>query len=183
MLALNPFAHRQTAASRFSHFEGSEDALLALVNAALPNARKGYRDGVWEVPVNPEGFYSGVVTLERGQPMVATFEARTPTEEPRKVVMAQGGRKMPAKSVTIILYSSRVLAEDGDNSLSPDADNLEIISINASPFEGREPINPETLMYNHFHMSGGTATNMTDVEFVAALREAFFYWRDKALLA
>lgn len=183
MLALNPFARRQTPASRFSHYEFSEETLLALVRAALPDARKGYRDGVWEVPVPAYGFYSGVVTLERGQQMVATYQSRTQAEEPRKDIMATGGKKMSAKSVTIIVYSSRLLAEDGDNSLPSEDDNLEIISINASPFEGREPINPETLMYNHFHMSGGTATNMSDEQFVAALREAFFYWRDKALLA
>jgi hypothetical protein len=184
MLAVNPFAHRHTAASRFSHYEFSEETLLALVRSALPDARKGYRDGVWEVPVPAYGFWSSVTTLTPNHPMVATYESRREGEEPRKNIMARGGQKMPAKSVTIIVYSSAVLAEDGDNCLpSDDKDNLEIISINASPFDGREPINPEVLMHNHFLSDGSSATGMSDSEFVATLREAFLYWKDKAMLA
>lgn len=183
MLVVNPFARRQTTTSRFSHFDGSEDTLLALIGDAFDKARDGYTQGVLEVPLSPEGFYSGVVTLREGQGMVATYKARRDGEEPRKEVAAAGGDKLPAKSVTIILYSSILLAKDGDNSLPPEVGNWEVISINASSSEGREPINPETLMHNHFGSSGGTATGMSDAEFVAALREAFLYWKDKAMLA
>jgi hypothetical protein len=43
------------------------------------------------------------------------------------------------------------------------------------------PIDPMTLMHNHFGSSGGTATNMTDAELVAALRTSFMWWKDKAM--
>ena len=81
----------------------------------------------------------------------------------------------------VVLYRSDVLAENGDNALESSEDNWEVVSINASPVEGEIPINPMTLMHNHFGSEGGTATNMTDVEFVAALREGFAFWSDKAM--
>lgn len=183
MIAIHPFVNRQTPASRFSHFEGDAEELIGLVKAGMPAARKGYREGVFEVPVPPEGFFSGVVTLEKDQKMVASYESRREGEEPRKVIMATGGQKMPARSVNVIVYASAVLAEGGDNTLPNEEGNMEIISINASPCEGREPINPEVLMHNHFGSSGGTATKMSDEEFVATLRESFLYWKDKAMLA
>jgi hypothetical protein len=37
-------------------------------------------------------------------------------------------------------------------------------------------IHPDTLMANHFQESGGTATRMTDSEFVEALRKSRAYW-------
>lgn len=183
MFTVHSFARRQVSASRFSHFEGSEEELINMVEKNMANARKGYRDGIFEVPVSPEGFFSGVVILTKDQKMIATYEARREGEEPRKAIMAEGGQKMAAKSVSVIVYASAVLAEGGDNTLPPEEGNWEIISINASPCEGREPINPEVLMHNHFGSSGGTATGMTDEAFVAALRESFLYWKDKAMLA
>jgi len=85
--------------------------------------------------------------------------------------------------VEIVLYRSDVLAEGGDNSLESSTENWEIISVNASPTEGEMPIAPMTLMHNHFGSDGGTATNMTDAEFVQALRDGFKFWADKALCA
>ena len=75
-----------------------------------------------------------------------------------------------------------VLAEDGDNELPAKEGNFEIISINASP-SALEPINPDCLMANHFGADGGTNTQMSDASFVAALRESFEFWQDKAMCA
>jgi hypothetical protein len=41
---------------------------------------------------------------------------------------------------------------------------------------------PETLIANHFELSGGTATKMTDSEFVASLKESVMYWKDKVMV-
>ena len=56
------------------------------------------------------------------------------------------------------------------------------MSINARTCEDEEPITVGTLMANHFHIDGGTATGMTPEEFVAALRKSYLYWKDKALI-
>jgi len=132
------------------------------------------------VPVDPEGFLSGICQLEDGDKLTGEFKPRREGETPRKSITAVGREKMPAKSVEIVLYASTVLAEDGDNELPDIQGNWEIISINASPEEGEMPIDPYTLMFNHFGCDGGTATNLSDSEFVAMLREGFLWWKDKA---
>ena len=178
---VNSFAKRQTKESRFSHYDGTFWDLAALVATYMDSKQhKGKKDGILEVPVPPEGFYSGVVELKEGDKLVGSFEARRNGEEPRKTVQAVGARKLPAKSVKIILYSSKLLSESGDNELGPWLGNWEVISINASACEGDEPINPQTLMYNYFGMDGGTDPNLTVEEFVEVLRVSVGYWKDKA---
>jgi len=81
--------------------------------------------------------------------------------------------------VDVVLYRKDVLAENKEN--TTDAE-WEIVSINASPEEGELPIMPDTLIANHFQLSGGTATNMSDSEFVEALKKSVLYWKDKALV-
>jgi hypothetical protein len=181
-IAINPFARRQTPESRFGHTTLSDEALVTLVSEHFPWAHQGYRPGVLVVPVPSEGFYSSTVPLQPGMALSATYKARRPGEAPRLHVGYQvpeggyQGAKAPAVAVDVILYQSAVLAEGGDNSLEPDPDNWEIVSINPRMSQEEEPIHPNTLMANHFQESGGTATGMTDSEFVAALRKSRAYW-------
>lgn len=177
-IEFNSFVRRQTVESPFSHWTLSDGTLLELVQANLDKAKAGYRDGVILVPVPAEGFFSSVIQLQAGDKLHGEFKARRDGEEPRKTLHAVG-QKIPAKSVDVVLYSKAVLAEGKEN--STDAD-WEIVSINASPEAGDLPIMPDTLMANHFKLSGGTATNMSDSEFVAALRQSVLYWKDKALV-
>ena len=182
MIHLNSFALRQTENSRFSHFSGTMRHLVNMVQENFDEGIQGYRPGVLEVKVPVRGFFSGVVELKEGDKLVGGFDPRRPGEDPRKWVAVPGSRKMPAKSVTLILYSSELLAEGGDNELSAEDGNWEIISINASPCEsGREPMPPETLMANYFGESGGTDTKMTEGEFVTTLAESRAFWKNKAM--
>jgi hypothetical protein len=181
IVGINSFVKRQTASSRFSHFEGTDDELLVLVQQGWEQAKPGYRDGVLLIPVKPSGFFSGVVKLEEGDTLTGSFEARREGEKPRKTVTASSRSKMPAQTVEIVLYNSTVLAEDEDNELPVGEDSWEVISINASPELHEPPINPNVLMHNHFGSSGGTKTNLTDEDFVAMLRQSFVYWSDKAM--
>ena len=180
-VGINSFVERQTPTSRFSYFSGSDDELLTRIQQAWEKAKPGYRTGVLLIPVEPSGFFSGVVKLEEGDTLVGTFEARREGEKPRQSVVADGKEKMPAATVDVVLYNSVVLAEDGDNELPESPDNWEIISINASPDLYEMPIQPGVLMHNHFGSTGGTRTNLGDEEFVNMLRESFVYWSDKAL--
>jgi len=177
----NEFAKRQTRDSRFSHFDGTWEALEEMVWWNWECQREGYRPGVKLVTVPHENFSAGVITLRSGDQLIGRFEPRQDGESPRKVITAPGKSKAPAKSVSVVVYASEVLAETSSNQLSPEHGNWEIVSINASPELGEMPINPEALMHNHFGSCGGTATKMSDAEFVEALREAFVFWRDKAM--
>jgi hypothetical protein len=176
-IQFNNFVRRQTESSPFSHWNLSDEQLLNLVNNNFSKAANGYRDGVILVPVEPEGFFSSVVKLNAGDKLEGEFKARKEGEDPRKTIHAKG-TKMPAKSVSVVLYRKDVLAEGKEN--STDAD-WEIVSINANPEVGEMPIQPDTLIANHFQLSGGTSTNMSDSEFVEALRVSVMYWKDKAM--
>jgi hypothetical protein len=177
----NDFVKRQTADSRFSHFEGTWEELVERTTANFESRTQGYRDGVVLVTVTPKGFFSGVVHLRNGDKLVGGFEHRRMGEAPRKFVTTQGIKKLPAKHVDVILYSSEVLSEDNDNQLPPDSGNWEIISINAAPTKGTMPIDPMVLMHNHFGSDGGTETGLSDHDFVDMLRESFLFWKDKAM--
>ena len=179
----NSFVKRQTPESSFSHYDGDFESVARLTEENIfENRHEGYRDGVVLVTVPPENFYSGIVQLESGDNLKGEFSPRRDGEEPRKHIVVEG-EKLPAKSVQIVLYASTVLAEDGDNELPPQEGNWEIISINASPLPSEVPINPMTLMHNHFGSDGGTDTHLSDEDFVIMLREGFEFWKDKAMIA
>lgn len=181
----NNFVLRQTATSRFTSFDGSWGELAAMAEKAMAggNTSPGYRDGVVlaHVPATAvERFRSGVVMLESGARLVGSYEPRREGEEPRKHVgvEASGGSKIPCKAVDIVLYRRDVLGDD----VTHEDSEWEIVSVNGRPTEGEQPMAPETLIANHFEMDGGTATGMSDSEFVAALRASVMYWKDKAMM-
>ena len=180
-IVFSEFVQRQTSWSSFTHWTLNDKALLKLVYDNFENAKQGYRNGVLLVPVNPDGFYSGVVVLSEGEQLSGCFAARKEGEEPRKQVRSARKIKSPAKSVYIVLYRSDVLAENGENSCM-DAD-WEIISVNGAPTEEEMPIAPMTLLHNHFQSSGGTATGLSNDELVEMLKVSFEYWKDKAMVA
>jgi len=183
MIVLNEFVRRQTKDSRFSHYGGDMEDVVTLTARAVYDGHTvpGFRDGVLKVSVDPTNFFSGVVQLKEGDELTGSYTARRQGETPRKVTSATGRNKIPAKNVDIIIFSSKVLAENGDNSLPPDEGNWEVISINADPTEEPLPINPWVLLHNHFESDGGTDTRLSDTEFVETLRESFTAWKDKAM--
>jgi hypothetical protein len=188
----NNFVLRQTATSRFTSFDGSWEEVAAMAEKAMaegdtsprdvPSSSPGYRDGVVLVHVpatEAARFRSGVVMLKSGDRLVGSYEPRREGEEPRKHVSVEaGGSKIPCKAVDIVLYRRDVLGDD----VTHEDSEWEIVSVNGRPTEGAQPMAPETLIANHFEMDGGTATGMSDIEFVAALRASVMYWKDKAMM-
>jgi hypothetical protein len=196
-IGVNNFVRRQTWESEFTHFEDDHEALpdedswqkvLTLVKEHFHQAKPGYRDGVVLVPVPPDHFYTGLVTLKEGDDLVGSYEARRPGEEPRKQVWVlrsgesrnAGGGKERCRYVDVVLYRRDVLEEGGEECTGCDWD---IISLNGRTTDEEAPIEPWTLMANHFELDGGTATGMSPEEFEADLRASVLYWKDKALLA
>ena len=175
---ITDFVRRQTADSRHSHWNLFDDTLIDRVRASWDLRTPGYRDGVVLVPVPPEGFFTSIVTLKKGDKLTGGFVARVPGEEPRKVVTLDATvPKAEAALVDVVLYRDDVLAEDGDQT----GHEWNIVSVNAYPSHEQAPMHPDTLIANHFHLSGGTKTGMSDAEFVVALGKSVLYWKDKAM--
>lgn len=193
-LIFNSFVNRQNKPNSGStswtlEFQEIEDLIFeSLVSGSFS---KGYREGVLVVRLKESsGFYTGIATLTEGDTLVGRFRARVEGELPRKTIsklVERGEPKPEAKSVDVILYSSLALAEDQTNELPPIEGNWEVISINANPIEGKVPIDPFTLIANHFHVpgsrDGGTTTKMSAEEFESALRESHEFWKDKAQIS
>lgn len=182
-IAINSIVRRQTVDSPYSHYIGSEQDLVDLVenNMCPDNCKAGYRDGVLSVSVPPKGFFTGVVTLEEGDKLVGEYRRRVPGETPRKTLRVSRllAAKSPAIAVDIILYRHDVLAEK--NEFDTNAD-WEVVSINARITKKDQPIRPMTLLANHYGADGGTATKLTAVEFEKRLQKSYEYWQDKAML-
>ena len=185
---IHSFIKRQTADSRFSHTEKTFEDLAYEVITNMDKARQSaFQPRALEVPVNPSHCRTGIVNLVENDDMVAYFEIRREGEAPRKTLCAHWGavgpeQKVPAKSAYVVLFPSTLLAEDGQNEHEPVDGNWEMISLNASPTLNDTPIDPDTLMHNHFGSQGGTPTGLSDEEFVKVLRESFTFWKDKAML-
>ena len=196
-VVINKFANRQIgeegAKSSFSHFSGTAELLADIVASKIKDGIKLNKEGtILKVPYDltekcgidlPNRFFTGIVHLQEGDKLAGSFKSRKEGEKPRKQVNADtGSKKIPARSVEFIVYSSKLLAKDGDNDLTPMSGNWEVISINASPYCKGTPITPETLMYNHFGGDGGTSSDLSEHEFVEMLKESFEFWNDKAQL-
>ena len=181
--AVNPFARRQIANSRFSHFAGTEQELLNRVAEAFASSFNddGSTSGVVVLAVDADGFFTGQALAQPGMKLEAKFESRRPGEAPRFHMgrIPEDGdyeaAKVPAVAVSIVLYPSAMLAPNGDNSLPAEPGNYEVVSINARPTLEEEPIAPEALIANHLGEDGGTDHGLTDAEFVVRLKASRAY--------
>jgi hypothetical protein len=174
----NSLVRRQTEESKFTHWVISDSEFINRVECQFHYAKPGYKDGVILVPISAEGFFSSVTLLKEGDKLTGEFKSRIAGEEPRKS-MSVKGEKLPARSVDVVLYRKDVLAENDEHTTVAD---WEVVSVNGSPEIGATPILPETLIANHFKLSGGSATNMTAEQFEETLRISVLYWKDKAMV-
>lgn len=172
-IAMNSFAKRQTADSRFSHFGGTFEELCALIEANFENQEPGDRDGIILVTVPAEGFFSGVVQVTADTELLSSFEARRDDEAAFVQTVALDAQKMPAQHVQVVLFNQATLGDDA----STDAD-WEVISINARATEGEEPMTPMAMARNFLGLEGGTLTLYTADQFA----EAIIYWSDKVMV-
>lgn len=172
------FVRRQTPQSGYSHWEISDEEFLDRLTKNFYKHKVGYREGVVLVPVEPSGFFSGIVQLQEGDKLVGEYKARRAGEDPRKSSYSLTGKKIPAKSVWVVLYNHDVLIEKNENESEAE---WEVVSVNASPTEDEPPIPTGALIANHLGLSGGTDTKMSDADFVSLLRKSVEFWKDKAL--
>jgi hypothetical protein len=174
-VSVGEFVRRQTPESRFSHFDGTWDELVELVETCFGQAKPGYRKGVVLVTLPAGRFFSGVVEVTPQIELCAKFTARRPGEAAAIVVTA-AGEKLPAKVVDVVLYHRDVLKESGEPLPKTD---WEIISINARPTEEEEPMNPVAMARNFLGLPGGTKADYSPEEFAKAI----VYWSTRAMRA
>jgi hypothetical protein len=173
-IGVNAFVGRQTAESKFSHFDGDHQRVANMAADFFHEAKQGYRDGVMLVSVPAAGFFSGVVEVWPDTVLRATFSARRDNEEPFLSVEAVGAAKLPAKHVELVLYRRDVLLEDNDASTECE---WELISINARPTEEQEPLTPMAMARNFLKLEGGTEADYSAKEFA----DAILYWSTRAM--
>jgi len=168
------------------------DFLVELVQSAWELRRPGYREGVVLVPIAvSEGgnhfFTTPVVTLNEHDLFEVVYKPRREGELPRKStkvsrVNALGEERgpSPAQYVDVVLYRREVLAEKDEDRTGLDWD---IITVLGKLSAEDQPMNPGTLMANHFDLDGGSNTNMSPGEFEVQLRRCVLFWNDKGMLA
>jgi hypothetical protein len=166
-IGVNNFVYRQSPESRFSHYTGTWGDLVALAEKNFVRAVPGYKDGVLMVPVDPSGFFSGVVKVKMDTALKASFEARRKGEESFVSVEAVGGEKLPAVVVDLVLYRHDVLGIEATT-----AGEWEIVSINARPHAEPEPLTPVAMARNMLGLPGGTQATYSARQFA----ESVIYW-------
>ena len=154
------------------------DALLDAVLANWDKASRGYREGVILVPIEVRSICSSVVPIKPDMEFLTSYVSRVPGETPRKKTVALVDKLPLAGSVFVVVYRADVLEEDNDRSSNAD---WEIVTVLANPGEEDIPMNPGTLMANHFHIDGGTSTKMSPEEFEVALGKSFLFWKSHTL--
>ncbi len=196
-VGLNAMVRRQTARSKFSHFQPVDgdafDELLKLVAGCLA------ADDAAVTVLRPDGliiklrlpeqvcegrFYTSIVKLEVGmvvKSVVAVRPGGLPDELPYLQSVVVGSKKAPSKWVDVILYHRDALKpeERGD----VDAD-WHVISVNANPSAADVPPTPQAMARNHSARLGlpegigGSAREYTDEDY----RVSNVFWGTHAMV-
>ena len=197
-VGLNPMVRRQTARSKFTHFEPATgdafEELLKLIAACLAG------DDASVTVVRPdeliiklrlpeavcEGrFFTSIVKLETGMEVRSVVGVRPgglPGEQPYMQSVVVGAKKTPSKWVDVILYHKDALKPEERGTVDAD---WHVITVNAHITEADEPMTPQAMARNHaafFNRSegvGGTAREFTAEQYM----ESQLFWGAHAMVA
>jgi hypothetical protein len=163
---ITEFVKRQTADSRYGHFDGTWDELQRHIDRNDASILKYVDDrGVLHQSTPPNNFYSSVKPISGN--LTATIEARREDED-EVIVVTCSKDKVPAKRVDLIFYPRSLLLEDG---IVIEAD-WGLVSINCSPDRREVPMHPTTMARNQLRKSGGSPCNYTSEQWA----EAVWFW-------
>lgn len=207
-VGLNPMVRRQTASSKFTHFEPASgdafDELLKLVTACL------HADLAAVTVVRPDGliiklrlpeavcqgrFFTSIVKLETGMEVRSVVGVRPgglPGERPYLQSVVIGAKKTPSKWVDVILYhrdalklEERTWTPPGQTEPETVEADWQVITVNAHITEADEPMTPQAMARNHaafFNRPegvGGTARQFTAEQYM----ESQLFWGTHAMVA
>lgn len=159
--------------------------LISRVEAAWGDRKEGHREGIVLVPLEVVGESFAtcpIVVLREGDLMGGEFVPRRGVDErPRKqtYVIDDGSELVMANHVNVVVYRADVLDETSHRHTEME---WEVVTLLGQPTEKGEALAPMTLSYNHFELSGGSATGLDAVGYEAAMRESMDFWWDKARL-
>jgi hypothetical protein len=143
--AINHLYRRQTADSKYSHFDGTDQELIDAVNQNFPLRAEGYRQGTYMVPI--ETIYAGkhrvftpVVKVDRRNFLNTEAVAHSQKDIPL-ICASVIARKVPAMFAKVCVYSHDALVKIGDHSSKAD---YEIVSLMGSDVEN-QPEHPYEL--------------------------------------
>ena len=181
-VAVNNFVRRQIKKSGKTYSEELSFEFFAKHAEDKLNRNEfedGYRDGVRIVKLDHdyvEQVFCPYVKITDETKLIAKHVKRRPEEELYIQIRALNGTPLKAGSVSLILYSHDVLAENDENTTNSD---WELISINALP-EGEEvmPIGPVTMMRNQLNLAGGTEAVYSPEEWARSVR----FWQKYAAI-
>ena len=177
-MVIHPFVRRQTAGSKFGHYDGDFEDIIKNISLQDWTEREIVHldDGgkIYKIKLNnTRDYYSSVVKIDENTPLVAKFEQRQDGEESH-IGIEGNGNKMPAKSVTLIFYNREALDEEVDI----EGDYF-LVSINASPFNEDFPMHPVTMARNQMDKEGGSKRDYTPKEWA----DAVWFWSQHALVS
>ena len=159
-IGISEFVKRQTKESQFTHFNGTWDELVELLNHLQKaddfiDVKDGYRDGVKLISVNPNKFYTYTdFPMFEGMNLDAQWGKTAGREhEAPKLQVQILESKVKCRYVDIILYRKDVLEEDKDPVTGAEWD---IVSINGRLKKDPKPMDPITIVRNWKHLPGGT---------------------------
>lgn len=142
------------------------------------NIRSGYRDGVLLVRTpNIGNILHDTAVIEEDDELIATFRRRLPEEDPRKNLSVVKAKLPLAESIFFVIYRADVLEEGHERSRPTE---WEVIAALTSSTDEPEPMHPDTLIANHYLLSGGTSTNLKPEKFESVLRESVLFWKNRA---
>ena len=163
----------------------TEHELIRRVHSGLSMgmAREGYREGVYLVKIDPQGFKMRTRELSKGDYLFGQYKPRVEGETPRKKVsVLHVGEAPEAKFVDAVLYATRVLQESPASDADPTAD-YEIVTFLPKDIDEDEPMETEVLLANHYKFDGGTDTKMSPEEFEKVLAKSVKYWSNRAFIS
>lgn len=181
-VGINPFFTETAKTELFPKWFSNEELVReVMVSFDFGHYKRGYRDGVLLVSLNPKGWKTRVVQLQDGMEISGSYKSRVKGETPRKQtgVWVESADLLPdAKCVEVVLYSRETLEEKDEARTGCEFD---VITVLAHPCVGGAPMSPGTLMANHFGADGGSNTLMSAEEFEVALKASFEFWSNKAI--
>ncbi len=169
-------ARRHLPAGKHTWFAGTNDELLTRVQVGwperVPGAGRTDLEKVVVVPVDPAGFVSSTVRVEKNTMLHAVYDRRQDGEEGFVRVTAEGERE-PAAHASVVMYSAATLQENGGQR-SGDFD-WEVVCLLAGP-TAAEPMDPLTMARNMLEKTGGTYCAYTAEQYA----ESIWYWAARA---
>lgn len=190
---INPFAQRHFGqATEYSRTLLSKEKLLELAKAAAMNGYvvRGDKAGTCVITVSKfHGFVDPVQVLNEDSELVGIFAprlGRIQHEAPRQQIRVKNAQGTATDYAQLVFWSTAMLAKNNETYVGDpdDPESWELITMMAVSEPGvTQPMEPETLMANFFEESGGTKGDMTDEEFIVALRASRAFWKNRAKCA